>query len=112
MEVKDLCRGCIQPEPSNDHKKTMGPVPNPVTEVVSVNRGHRRESSQHYKCSICEAVWERLTEGGAGGHVDPFPSLSFFTIRPAWVPRATRTDFPRAKIPATTQPFEPRAWLA
>lgn len=35
----------------------------------------------------------------------PFPSLSFFTFWSAWVPRATRTDFPREKIPATTQPL-------
>jgi hypothetical protein len=70
MEVKDLCRGCIQPEPSNDHKKTMVPLGSLVTEVVSVNKGHRRESTRRYKCSICGAVWERLTEGGAGGHGD------------------------------------------
>ncbi|HUK27879.1 MAG TPA: hypothetical protein VLV31_05610 [Candidatus Acidoferrales bacterium] len=70
MEIKDLCRECIQPDLSNDHKKSMVSVGNSVTEVVSVNKGHRQESAQRYKCSICGAVWERLTEGGVGGTGD------------------------------------------
>lgn len=70
MEIKDLCRECIQPDLSNNHKKSMVSVGSPVTEVVPVNKGHWRESTECFKCSICGAVWERLTEGGAGGHGD------------------------------------------
>jgi hypothetical protein len=118
MEVKDLCRGCIQPELSNEHKKTMDPVASPVTEVVSVNRGHWRESTQHYKCSICGAVWERLTEGGAGGHgdfwslFDPLNAkkgpvwavLNVFNYSPAFKvgEQAVIVTFIQGKLQATT----------
>lgn len=69
MRIRELCPGCNAAHPTNEHRSTFVPEGPPGRKEVPVGkRGHYLEVTQLFRCPKCGAIWENLTESGAGGH--------------------------------------------